>query len=84
MCVSIYIYIYLYIYIYIYLYIYISIYIYIYIFIYIYIEVTYSQVHGSLVLKALSFKRLRWNSATTFAEFIQFGQNAKVRRPRNF
>ena len=68
----------------VYIYIYIYTYLCIYTYLYIYIEVTYSQVHGSLVLKALSFKRLRWNSATTFAEFIQFGQNAKVRRPRNF
>ena len=36
-------------------------------------KVTYSQVYDSPVLKALSFKRVSWISATTFAEFIQFG-----------
>ena len=36
-------------------------------------KVTYSQVHGSPVLKALSFESLFWISATTFAELIQFG-----------
>ena len=46
--------------------------------------VTYSQVHGSPVLKAPSFKSLSWISAKTFAEFIQFWQNPKLRRPRTF
>ena len=47
-------------------------------------KVAYSQVHGSTVLKALSFKSLNWISATTFAEFIQFDQDPKLRRPRTF
>ena len=47
-------------------------------------KVTYSQVHGSPVLKALSFKSLSWISATTFAEVIQFGQNPKLRGPETF
>ena len=36
-------------------------------------KVTYSQVQGYPVLKALSFEGLFWISATTFAELIQFG-----------
>ena len=44
-------------------------------------KVTYSQVYDSPVLKALSFKRVSWISATTFAEFIQFGRNPKHGRP---
>ena len=51
---------------------------------YVYSKVTYSQVHGSPVLKALSFKSLSWISATTFAEVIQFGQNPKLRVSRTF
>ena len=47
-------------------------------------KVTYSQVHGSPVLRTLSFKSLSWISATTFAEFIKFGRNPKLRRPRSF
>ena len=47
-------------------------------------KVTYSQVHGSPLLKALSLKSLSWISATTFEEFIQFGQNRKLSRPRTF
>ena len=43
-------------------------------------KVTYSQVHVSPVLKALSFKILKWISAATFGELIQFGQNPKDRR----
>ena len=46
--------------------------------------VTYSQVHCSPVLKAPSFKSFSWISAKTFAEFIQFWQNPKLRRPRTF
>ena len=33
-------------------------------------KVTYSQVHGSPVLKALSFKSLSWISATTFVTVV--------------
>ena len=47
-------------------------------------KVLYSQLHGSPVLKALSFKSLSLMSATTFAEFNQFGQNPKLRRLRAF
>ena len=47
-------------------------------------KVTYSQVNGSPVLKALSFKRLSWISVTKFAELIQFAQNPKFRRPWTF
>ena len=32
----------------------------------------------------ISFKSLTWISATRFAEFIQFGQNPKLRKPRTF
>ena len=46
--------------------------------------VTYSQVHCSSVLKALSFQSFYWICATKFAEFIQFWQNPKCRRPRTF
>ena len=41
-------------------------------------KVIYSHVHGSPVLKALSFKSLNWISATSFVEFIQFGQGSKL------
>ena len=44
-------------------------------------KVTHSQVHGSPVLKALSFKSLSWICETKFSELIQFGQNPKFRRP---
>ena len=47
-------------------------------------KVKYSQVHGSLVLKVFLFKSLNWISAKIFAELIQFGQDPKLRRPRNF
>ena len=43
-----------------------------------------SLVHGSPVHKALSSKSLNWISATIFAEFIQFGQDLKLKRPRTF
>ena len=33
-------------------------------------KATYSQVHGSPVLKTFSFKSLNWVSATIFAELI--------------
>ena len=45
-------------------------------------KVTHSQVHGSPVLKALSFKSFNWICATIFAELIQFGQDQKLKRPR--
>ena len=38
-------------------------------------KVTYSQVHGSPVLRAFYFKGLKWISAITFTELIQFGQD---------
>ena len=44
-------------------------------------KVTYSQVHGSPVLKALSLKSLNWISAAKFAEIIQLGQDPKLRSP---
>ena len=47
-------------------------------------KVTYSQLHGSPLLKALSLKSLSWISARTSEEFIQFGQNRKLSRPRTF
>ena len=47
-------------------------------------KVIHSQVHGPPELKGLSFKSLSWISATTFAQFIQFGRNPKLRRPRTF
>ena len=47
-------------------------------------KVKYSQVHGSLVLKVFLFKSLNWISAKIFAELMQFGQDPKLRRPRNF
>ena len=47
-------------------------------------KVKYLQVHGSLVLKVFLFKSLNWISAKIFAELIQFGQDPKLRRPRNF
>ena len=47
-------------------------------------KVTYSQVHGSPVLKALLFQSLNWIPATMFAELMQFRQGPKFRRPRIF
>ena len=47
-------------------------------------KVTYAQVHGSPVLKTLSFKNLNWISVTIFAELVQFGQGPKLWRPRPF
>ena len=41
-------------------------------------KVTYLQVHGSSVLKALSFKSLNWISMTKFSELIQFLQDPKL------
>ena len=51
---------------------------------YIYIYYLYNILilYIYIVLKALSFKSLSWISGTTFAEFIQFGRNQKLRRPR--
>ena len=43
-------------------------------------QVTYSQVHGSSVLKALSFQTFQWTPATRFAEFIWFYQDPKCRK----
>ena len=37
-------------------------------------KVIYSQIHGSPMLKAFSFKSLNWIFATIFAELIQSGQ----------
>ena len=45
-------------------------------------KVTYSQEHGSPIVKALSFKSLNRISATIFGEFIQFEQDSKLSRPR--
>ena len=47
-------------------------------------KVTYSQVHGSPVLKALLFQSFYWTSATRFAELLQFWQDPKCGRPRTF
>ena len=47
-------------------------------------KVTYSQVHGSLVLKALLLQSFQWISATSFAELIQFWQDPKCWRNRTF
>ena len=44
-------------------------------------KITYLQVHGFPVLKALSFKSLNCISATTFAKLIQFGQDPKLGGP---
>ena len=43
-------------------------------------KVTYSQVHGSPVLKALLLQSFQGISATRFAELIQFWQDPKCRR----
>ena len=45
---------------------------------------TYSQVHGSPVLKTLLLQSFSWFSATTFAELIQFWQDPKCKRNRTF
>ena len=47
-------------------------------------KVTYPQVHGSPVLKALVLQSFSWISATRFAELIQFWQDLKCRRNRTF
>ena len=47
-------------------------------------KVTYSQVHGSPVLKTLLLQSFWWISATRFAELIQFWQDPKCRRNRTF
>ena len=47
-------------------------------------KVTYSQVHGSTVLKTLSLQSFWWISSTRFAELIQFWQDPKCRRNRTF
>ena len=47
-------------------------------------KATYSQVHGSPVLKALSLKILNWISATILATLIRFGQDPKLRTTRTF
>ena len=47
-------------------------------------SVIWFKLYGSSVLKDASFKSLSRISATTFGEFIQFGQNPKLRRPRTF
>ena len=41
-------------------------------------KVTYSQVRGSQVLKALLSRSLNWISTTAFPELIQFGQDPKL------
>ena len=41
-------------------------------------KVTYLQVHGSPVLKVLSFKSLNWISETKLAELVQFGRLGKI------
>ena len=47
-------------------------------------KVTYSQVHGSPVLKPLLLQSFWCISATRFAELIHFWQYPKWRRNRNF
>ena len=47
-------------------------------------KITYSQLHGSPVLKALSLQRFQKISVTTFAGLIQFCQDPKCRRFRTF
>ena len=47
-------------------------------------KITFRQVHGSSVLKTLSFKSLNWISAAIFAELIQVGQGSKHRKSRTF
>ena len=47
-------------------------------------KVTYSQVHGSPVLKTLLLQSFWWISATRFAKLIQFWQDPKCRRNRTF
>ena len=44
-------------------------------------KVTYSQVHGSPVLKALLLQSFQWISATRFPELIQFWQDQNVGVP---
>ena len=47
-------------------------------------KVTYSQVHGSPMLKISSFKSLTWICAIIFVELIQLGQDPKLRWPKTF
>ena len=47
-------------------------------------KVTYSQVHGSQVLKALLFQSFQRISAVRFVELIQFWQDPKCRTPSTF
>ena len=47
-------------------------------------KVTYSQVRGSPVLKALFSQSFKWISARRFAELIQFWQDPKWRRNKTF
>ena len=47
-------------------------------------KVTYSQVHGSPVLKTLFLQSFSWISPTRFAELTQFWQDPICRRNTNF
>ena len=47
-------------------------------------KVTYSQVHGSSMLKTLSFQSVYWISTIRLSEMIKFWQDLKFRKPKTY